>query len=234
MNQQEYHRMFEEEEQHWWFQGRRTVVFGLLEKLLRKKQQRQILDFGCGTGLNTLHLQQWGRVVSMDTSLEAKKFCTQRGIRVLTQDIRQAQQRYKEQFDVVVALDVLEHIPHDKEALQALYTVLKPNGLLVLTVPAHPYLWSSHDEALHHQRRYTKKELQKKLQQSKFHLLTFSYYHLFIYPLALLRALINPKGSSTSKTTAPVSLRKLYRVERWLIERKLALFGTSLICIARK
>lgn len=193
------------------------------------------MDFGCGTGLNSLALKQWGNVTSVDTSPHTKQFCKKRGINVVIKDILATKTtQWENKFDLIIALDVLEHIKQDEEIMKKLHSYLKPKGRLVLTVPAHPYLWSSHDVALHHQRRYTRKELKHKLHQATFDIQLLSYYHFFIYPLALLRSLLNPKGSSTDKTYTAIPLHKVYYLERWLIRKKLVPNGTSLLCIAKK
>lgn len=156
-----YESLFVQEDDHWWFRGRRAVVWALLQEVSLPPDPA-ILDAGCGTGRNLLEFGTLGHARGIEPSQDAIDFCAQRGIEV--------QQGYVEnlpyetgEFDLVLMLDVLEHIEDDDAALRELHRVTAPGGSLLLTVPAYPFLWSAHDESHHHFRRYTESVLRGRI-----------------------------------------------------------------------
>jgi ubiquinone/menaquinone biosynthesis C-methylase UbiE len=155
MKKTEYEQMSLREETYWWHVGRLSIVDSLLSKF-DKKNENKILNIGCGTGGTIPILEKYGEVVNVDISSEALKFLRQKGYKG-TKVSGNGLPFEDNEFDFVVALDVLEHIDQDREALNEWHRVLKPGGQLMITVPAHAFLWSGHDVSLHHFRRYTTK-----------------------------------------------------------------------------
>lgn len=232
MNAKEYERLYNDEENHWWFKGRRQVVEHLVQRIKKKKN---IMDFGCGTGINSILLKKYGKVTSTDVSPEAKKFCQKRNVEVTLIDIlHKNTDRFENKYDLIVAMDVIEHIDEDEKILEKLRGFLDKNGRLLITVPAEKYLWSNHDKTHHHKRRYSKKELKNKLQKAGFKIELFSYYQMFIYPASLIRSIFNIKSSSVEATNIKINLSWMYAIEEWLVKKHLVPVGTSFVVIAKK
>jgi len=147
----------------------------------------------------------------------------------------------------VCAMDVIEHIDDDREAVRELLRVCKPGGLLVLTVPAYKWLWSVHDDINEHKRRYTRGELKACLSQLPVTILRASYINTFLAPPLILYRLLRRLGrrfvDQTKATTSddfafPALLNwlllKIFASESiWLKHGSLP-FGISLVCVARK
>ena len=160
MERAAYAHMAENEDRHWWFVGRRAVIAALLDRIALPDRPR-ILEAGCGTGGNLGLLEERGQVSAFEPFEEAATWAGDRHpvteIRFgrLPDDLPYADST----FDLVAALDVLEHCTDDAGSLRALARMTKPGGWIVVTVPAHQRLWGSHDRRLHHQRRYGRQQL---------------------------------------------------------------------------
>ena len=149
---------FSIEDTHWWYRGRRRVVAALISQLDIPRGAR-ILDAGCGSGRNMVELAALGEVSGVEVAAESVERARARGVGEVVQGRLESLPWDAGSFDLVVCLDVLEHIEDDAAALRELHRVAKPGARLVVSVPAHPWLWSSHDEMCHHQRRYTRASL---------------------------------------------------------------------------
>ena len=114
-----------------------------------------MLDAGCGTGRNLIEFGGLGEAEGVDFSADAVEFCRRRGIERVQQAVLEQLPFDDGRFDVVIATDVIEHLDDDRRALAELRRVTAPGGRLVVTVPAYTWLWSRHDESMHHRRRYT-------------------------------------------------------------------------------
>jgi ubiquinone/menaquinone biosynthesis C-methylase UbiE len=156
MNREEYDSMYRLEDSHWWFVARRNLLFRSLKRLLdaRNNAHPIILDVGCGTGGTLDRMRPLGDVVGLDLEPLALDFCRERGWHTLVNGSATALPFPDDTFDAAVALDVLEHIPDHHTAAREIARVLQPGGVLLATVPAYQSLWSRHDVALMHQRRY--------------------------------------------------------------------------------
>lgn len=240
MDEREYEDMYDVEEKHWWFQGRKAIYLSILNKVFKTYGKRKILDFGCGTGYNMLVLQRFGQVEGVDISEHSKLSCKKRGLDVRLFDICRGDNNVSElsdRYNLITAFDVLEHIDDDLEVISKLRDMLKGGGYLLITVPAFNFLWTNHDNILHHKRRYIKKELQDKLEKNGFKVVVLSYYNLFLFPFALLRKIINPKKSSTKIMNIPLLNHVMwlfYTLESKLVTLNVIPFGVSLICLVRK
>src|SRR6185312_15111914 len=145
-----------------------------------------------------------------------------------------------QRFDLICMFDVLEHVDRDTEALVALKPLLKENGRILLTVPAYQWLWSAHDEFLHHQRRYSGVDLRWKISAAGFRPLKFSHYNAVLFPLAAVvrlkdKLLGNTKISGTAIPSSPVNrlLKHVFGAERYFLRYLNFPFGVSLLCILR-
>ena len=186
MNDQEMKKMSSLEKTYWWHVGKTKIVAELIRPIIGNFQNPKILDVGCGTGSLTKSLTPFGDVYGFDISETAVYFCRQQGLyNIKVGDINNLP--YEDNFaEIIVCSDMLEHVDDDIHALKELYRVLKPNGRLVITVPAHKFLWSVHDEALSHRRRYTKRELNYKLKSTGFVVERDTYSVAFLFPAIFL------------------------------------------------
>lgn len=184
MKKTEYGRMAHHEKTYWWHLGRLKIINTYLGKYAGKKKNVKILNIGCGTGGTLSTLEQYGKVENVDVSDDAIAFMKKSGYKV--KKVKGIELPYKDNtFDLVAAFDVLEHIEHDVDALKEWLRVLKPGGFVVMTIPAHQWLWSQHDVSLHHFRRYTTKDVKNKAKNAGLHPKRVSYAIAFSVPLII-------------------------------------------------
>lgn len=243
MEAAEYEKMYDSEEDNWWFQGRRELILDILKKINLDicKDRADILDVGCGTGINLKSFERFGDVVGIDFSIEALRFCKSRGVGPLASASADKLPFKNCSFDIVCALDVLEHIEDDVAALCEISRVLKDGGFLLITVPAFEFLWSNHDVALHHKRRYTKEIILSRLKSSGLSIMMCSYWNFFLFPLvAFIRLLRRNKAEekSTDLENLPSYLNKILfyilKAERAIINKEFAFpMGVSIVCVCR-
>lgn len=175
-----YKELYENEESYWWFLGNRDIVFRQFEKYVDfKKSKLEILDIGCGTGSVLSNLKKYGNSHGIDNSEEALKFCKMRGLKNIQKSDATNTPYGNNSFDAILALDIMEHTLNDGLFISETYRILKNDGIAVITVPALNILWSNHDVALGHQRRYSKKELKQKILTQNFKILKLSYFNFF-------------------------------------------------------
>lgn len=179
MRTAEHLRMAEFEEHYWWFVGRRIILASLLDQHLPShgtpERPRRILDVGCGSGGVMRMLQRYGQTVGLDPAAPPLGIAQRRGQRLLVQGDGLRLPFADESFDLVSALDVIEHMADDSAALAGIHRVLAPGGHLLVTVPAYEFLWSQHDVALSHYRRYTSTQVQTRLLQAGFKVERLTY-----------------------------------------------------------
>lgn len=237
------------EQDYWWYRGRRAVILGQTAALLAPVAIRgrpRILDFGCGTGINLLHLAGLGDAFGMDASPQAIDFCRRRGLRQVAWSDPQRppgeENPFGGPFDLLTLLDVLEHLPDDRQALRGLTSLLKPGGLLLVTVPAYRFLWSGEDVVSHHLRRYRGRELALVIRQAGFEIIKQRYFNFFLFPGQVATTLWGRwfvpdfMRRSTLKPLAPgvnQVLTKLFSAEAGLLGRIPFPWGGSLLCTAR-
>ena len=237
-------KMYQLEDTYWWFVARRDLVRRLLLRHLPDQGSRRIADVGCGTGATLALLRPFGRTVGMDLAPEAVGFCRERGHQGLVQGSASDLPFADASLDVVTALDILEHLDDDAGAVREIARALRPEGLLVFTAPAYMSLWSEHDEALNHRRRYRAGELRALLQGAGLEVLKVSYCITLllapIYAFRLVQRLLgrNRAEPKTALYQLPGPLNgllvaSLYLENRWLARYNLP-FGVSLAGVARK
>lgn len=243
----EYRRLFEREEFYWWNIGRREILKSVFNQHLVFKRGLSILDIGCGAGGNIKILGDFGSVTGLDISEEALKFAkTHRAFKDLVMGDAEHLPFQNESFDLVSAFDVLEHVPNDRQAIQEMFRVLKKGGFALITVPAHRWLWSRHDEALHHLRRYTTNELREKLCHAGFSVVKHSHFVIPAIPFLLVRETMRriqriPQERETIDTYDTVLPSWLNRFLIWwlFVEKIFMRFipipaGSSLVIISQK
>jgi 2-polyprenyl-3-methyl-5-hydroxy-6-metoxy-1,4-benzoquinol methylase len=150
-----------------------------------------IYDFGCGCGMMLMDLFKAGyTVLGIDSNALALDYCRKRGVNALEAEISQRVPWPDASADCITMLDVLEHVDDEVKVLTEAKRMLKPEGVLIATVPAYPWLWTERDEFHHHKRRYLKNELVTLFEHfSEFEIITCSYINCFLFPLALFERL---------------------------------------------
>jgi ubiquinone/menaquinone biosynthesis C-methylase UbiE len=241
----EFDKMFEVEETNWWYRGRRALVTKWLRRHFVRNGSRplRILDVACATGMSFRFLSQFGSVRGIDISQETIRLCKTRGIdRIVQCDAMKLPFR-DASYDVVLALDALEHFPDDAAAIREIRRVAKPGALVLVTVPAFMFLWSPHDVAYHHFRRYRRGELGAKLREGGLRLDKLSYYSMAVLPpvyaMRKMRGAAQKQGEQAHsdfflKLPRPVesALYGVMRAEIGLMDLVSLPFGVSLFCAA--
>lgn len=235
-----YKDLYELEETHWWHKAKRDLVSYYLKQNLPTKKNK-ILDVGCGTGKNLEAFSRFGTAWGIDSSKEAILFCKRRNLKRAVTGTVEKIPFLREYFECVTTLDVLEHVD-DSKSIKEIHRVLKNKGLLIITVPAFPSLWSKWDNVLHHKRRYTKRNLQTLLNRNGFEVLKISYIYSFLFLPALIIRTIKevifkhhyPSDFLISNKLINATFGNLSKIERFFIIHGNVLFGTSIIAIARK
>jgi SAM-dependent methyltransferase len=181
-----YDRMAELDELHWWYRARRQVLASLIERAVRPPSKAKILEVGCGTGHNLKMLEQFGSVDGIEIDDAARAVAEKRlGRKISSAPLPGLKGIKRGGYDLVAALDVVEHIDDDRATIAALASCLKPGGKLLVTVPAHQWMWSAHDELNHHKRRYSKQGLRRLIEGSSLRLDKIGYFNSLLFPLAV-------------------------------------------------
>jgi 2-polyprenyl-3-methyl-5-hydroxy-6-metoxy-1,4-benzoquinol methylase len=223
---------------HWWFQGRRAVIIAVLERLLAPDRHR-LLDVGCGSGNVLEALGRFGEAVGMEANESLVAAGRRAGLDVrrgVLPDDRVVPAGWP---DVVLLLDVLEHVD-DGAALRAARALLQPGGLLVATVPAYQWLWSAHDVALGHRRRYTASRLRAVIGASGFTVVSLSHFNTLLLPcVALVRTLKRLRGAGGHDLAQPSPLvngllARVFSLEAAVVPRCPLPCGASLIVVGRR
>jgi ubiquinone/menaquinone biosynthesis C-methylase UbiE len=248
MNEDLLSTFFEVETKHWWWVARKKIVVNLLQKYVKNKNNL-ILDAGCGTGAGMLYLQEFGKVYGVDLSQKAVNYCKKRGItRVKLGDVSNLP--YKDNFfDIICLMDVIEHVSNDKLVIREMHRVLKKGGLLLMTLPALPFIYSKHDKAQGHFKRYSKNDLAKIFKGSGFKEKKMSYFNIFLSPLIIAIRLLSKAGGPLekladfdSKVNYDIFKRRvtnfvlcqIFSIESKLLVNMDLPFGISLLSIHKK
>lgn len=247
--------LFEAEEKHFWFRSRNAILSKMMNKLTAGLPDGfNLLEVGCGTG-NVLRMLEKtcsrGRVAGMDLFSDGLQFARRR-VRVPLIQGDMTHPPFQPCFDLLCMFDVLEHLPDDVDILRSVSKLLARDGRLVLTVPSDPRLWSYFDTASHHYRRYTRADLQEKMEQAGFEVEFISPYMFSTYPLVWLNRRLAgrikdgeqlnesqiEKKSTDELAIIPVVneiLAWLLSLEAgWLASDRHLPAGTSLLAVGRK
>lgn len=234
-----YDRMAEIDGAHWWFVARRRIIAELIERHARPPENGRILEVGCGTGSNIRLLQQFGRVDAIEPDDGARALATKRtGVSIQGGLLPDGVTLEDGAYDLIVLLDVLEHIPGDREALTSLVPRLAPGGRILVTVPAMPWLWSAHDAAHHHQRRYTKRTLADVFAASGLAIRHATHFNTVLFPaIVAARAVGKLTGREGGDDAMPPPRLNRLLTGLFAAERRIAAgaglpFGVSLAVVA--
>jgi SAM-dependent methyltransferase len=244
MQQHTYEIMNRVEDSHWWFVGRRAILEEFLRQIIQnpksKIQNPKILDVGCGTGANLEMLAQFGEAEGVDVSDDALEFCKQKGLKA-HKGFAEKLPFADESFDLVTALDVVEHLDDDVAGLKEMRRVLKSGGKTLIFVPAFMWLWGVQDDVSNHRIRYTKKQIIERLEKAGFAVERATYANwTFFAPILAGRTLMKITGiKPESENNVNISalngvLGKLFGAERFWLKHANFPFGVSIVIVAKK
>lgn len=206
MEQHTYGIMNDVEDKHWWFVGRRAILESFLHKIAGSFVTRfesrfqaenvgkepaeagtqnaiRILDVGCGTGANLEMLKQFGESEGVDVSDDALEFCRKKGLKV-HKGLAEKLPFEDESYDLVTALDVVEHLDDDVSGLREMNRVLKKGGKTLIFVPAFMWLWGVQDDISNHRIRYTRQQIVERLEKAGFTIERATYANItFFLPI---------------------------------------------------
>lgn len=234
-------RMAELDQLHWWFVARRRILETLIRRVVKPPKDARVLEVGCGTGHNLAMLSRFGKLDACELDKCARALATKRlGKQVRVAKLPDLSMFERNGYDLIALLDVLEHVPDDLASLRAIHMRLKPGGALLLTVPANRWMWSAHDSAHHHFRRYSKKELKQLFLRSGLKIQLLSYFNTLLFPpiaAARLAGKLIGRDSADDylpNTSVNAVLRAIFGMERSLIGRLPMPFGVSLVAVVRR
>jgi SAM-dependent methyltransferase len=237
--------MLDVDEHHWWYRGRRAIIRRELERLPIPVGAR-ILDAGCGSGRTLVDLAHFGEVSAVERDEQAAILASARG----PFDVQVGELEHLRwpagTFQLVTCLDVIEHTRDDVLALRELWRVSMPGGWLVLTAPAYQALWSAHDEANHHYRRYSRRQLVAAMSAAGWLVSRVTSFNaLLLAPAAVVRLIQRGRplrdghGASSDLERGPVWMNRLLELPlaaeaRWLGSGRSLPAGLSLMAVARR
>lgn len=245
MEPEEYGRMHRLERNHWWFRGKRAAIAALLERLGAPcpGPRDVVVDVGCGTGAILERFAAGAVAVGIDDHAEALRHAREKSGALLVRSDARRLPFGGATVDRVFLLDVAEHVPEDAAVFAEIRRVLKPTGLAVIHVPAHPRMWSPHDEAMHHVRRYTRAELETRIAEAGLSPVIVTYtFGALLLPAVAVRAWKRRRPARAADEradfgVAPAWMNRLLAgwqgIEaRWLARADIPL-GVSLAAVVR-
>lgn len=237
------------ESESFWVRSRNRLIKNLIDKYSLKLNKTRFLDIGCGTGMviqgvvENTNLIITGSEIYLKGLFYAKKKLP--SVEFVQFDVTQG--RLPEDFDLVGAFDVIEHIDDDIAAIANIYEMLREGGYFMVTVPQYMYLWSRLDEIVKHKRRYSRKELLAKLQQQGFEISYCSSFLFVLFPLMLISRIFDRSQKKNeaaemefeNRVRFPETINWIFDKIMWVDESLIKLgislpFGGSLLVIARK
>jgi SAM-dependent methyltransferase len=224
------------EDAHWWYRGRRTVVMDAVRRSVRPTGRPRILDAGCGGGATLAEVARIGDATGVEPSAPSRRRAAARGVAPVLDAHVEALPVEDGRYDLVLLLDVLEHVDDESAALREIHRVVAPGGALILTVPAHPRLWSRHDELNRHRCRYTRRSLVAAARASGWYPARVTHFMSLLLPAAVLARRVG-RGDGLDIPPGPVNrlLCATIEAEGALIRAGASLpFGLSLLAELRR
>jgi SAM-dependent methyltransferase len=231
------------DERHWWYRGRRRIIRAELDRLPLGRSAR-VLDAGCGSGRTLQELVDYGEVSGIELNAEAAAMARDRGHGEVRTGRLEQLPWDDATFDLITCLDVIEHVPDDVGALSELWRVCRPGGWLLVTVPAHQVLWSVHDEANHHYRRYSRSSLRAAAARAGWSIERMSAFNSLLFaPAAAVRLAQRRLGTHNGYTNdlalGPAWLNDMLEwplaaEARWLARGRTLPIGLSLLAALRR
>lgn len=226
-------------ERHWWFRAREAVLLRELERLRPMDGWRRALDVGCGDGLFFGQLRRYAEAVEgveSDADVVTPAGRAQGKIHVRSFD---ATFRPSTRYDLVLFLDVLEHLSDPSAAVEHAASLMEPGGVVLVTVPARRHLWTTHDDLNRHVTRYERSELVALL-ETAFQVERVRYYFRWAHAAKLAQRAVEavrrppPRPPSIPAALINETLYALCRIEEAVLAESGLPVGSSLIAVARK
>lgn len=245
MRPREYRVMYEIEEDYWWYRGLRALLLELLARYVPPGTRPRILDAGCGTGANLQLLLKHTDAIGVDIAEEAIAFCRVRGIpadRALVASLLELPFP-DDFFDLNFSFDVICNIQDDVSAFAEIGRVTKPGGRVIAQLPAYPFLWSAHDVAVGHKRRYTAGDLASRIGRAGLSVERITYLNAFLFPLQVIARLSRRKESVNGNAHSDLkplphllnsALARLFAAEMRAAPHMRFPYGLSLLVVAKK
>lgn len=244
MNDEVYEEMYRVEARHWWFRAKHKIVRNLLHRYAPSKpgQKPRLVDLGCGCGYLLSLLKDEYDAVGLDGAPQAVAFTGRRGVSVRLGSLPDEVPFEDESVDVVLMLDVLEHLRDDGTCFDRAARLLKPGGIAICTVPAYPWLWTRRDDFHQHFRRYTRGAFETLVKRGPMRPEFVSHMNAALFPVALAERVIRkiaPLERNEGDLRVPVAplnaaMRETYAAERWILGRLPVPVGLSLVTVTRK
>ena len=238
MDRAVYDRMAEHDATHWWYVARRQILARLIRTEINPPKGAHILEVGCGTGHNFGMLGGFGTIDAIEIDDGAREVAEGRlGKPIMTAPLPGLDGVEDGAYDIVALLDVLEHIVEDEASLASIRRKLKPGGKILLTVPANPWMWSAHDTAHHHHRRYTINSLKAVATKAGLKVHLMSHFNSLLFPVAAVARIIGKAmGKQTSDDQMPsvpvnAILTRIFGLETHLVGRVPLPAGVSIVAI---
>lgn len=240
MQREAFEQMLKTQDVHWWFRGKRRILQKIIEKRVFSGEPCDILEVGCGTGSNLPMLVPFGNVTALELDDYAREHIVSRlGVSVakgwLPDGMEAVQGR---RFDLVCLFDVLEHIERDEEALAVLRDYVRPEGKLLLTVPAYQWMFGAHDRMLGHYRRYTRGKLRDLCVQQGYQVLYSGYINSLLFPLMAAARVFDRfrrSGGATGTNVPPLGINSLlyafFSMEAFWVPQISVPFGGSVVLL---
>lgn len=236
-------------ESSFWVSSRNRLFKSIIQRYLLPARKTKFLEIGCGTGdfirqiVENKMLEITGSEIYLKGLQYAKKNLPD--VDFIQLDVTQGS--IGERFDMIAAFDVIEHIENDAAALENIYQMLSKDGVLLISVPQHIFLWSRLDEIVKHKRRYSRRQLVAKLEKNGFAVDYATSFLFILFPLMLVRRLLD-KGQDHSHSSEDALEKRVkfpgvvnwifdqfMRIDEMLINRGFSLpFGGTLLIAARK
>lgn len=243
-NPGQFEKLFELEARNFWFRSRSKLIHSMMRRYFQGAGN--FLEIGCGTGYCLSRIEQefpnlrltGGEGISAGLHFASRRT---KNASLMQMDARNIP--YLDEFDLIGAFDVIEHIGEDELVLDQMYAATKKGGGLILTVPQHAWLWSYADEFTHHKRRYSARELASKVKTAGYEILRMTSFVSLLLPAMYLSRLKNKDRGRDADQTAELRLNGVLNfafeivmsIERGLISAGIPLgAGGSLLLMARK
>jgi len=241
MKKEYYYKLFLLEDTRWWEVARRHIIERVLQSM-KLARNSDILELGCGVGGNFELLSKFGKVFAMDSEEVALEMATRnRMIEVEKGYLPHTIPFGSKKFDIILMLDVLEHIDDEISTLETIKSRLKDNGNILLTVPAYNFMWSRIDIDSKHKRRYIKYKLNELIRNTGFSIQYSTYFNTFLFPvIGMIRIINKLRGKNDSldlkmpSSFTNLILTKIFSLERKVIPKLSLPFGVSILTIASK